>query len=111
MLVRRGPAARRVCPVDWEMAAVGPGLLDLAALTAGGWSRRERDAIARAYCDALRRRRCRRLPQELLEALDCALLHLAVQWLGWSADWTPPAEHRQDWLGEALADRRSALGL
>jgi hypothetical protein len=26
-----------------------------------------------------------------------------MQWLGWSAEWMPPAEHRHDWLGEALA--------
>jgi hypothetical protein len=33
-----------------------------------------------------------------------------VQWLGWAEGWTPPAEHRHDWLGEgiALAER---LGL
>ena len=30
-------------------------------------------------------------------------LHLAVQWLGWEPRWEPPAEHRHDWLGEALA--------
>jgi len=29
--------------------------------------------------------------------------HLALQWLGWSADWTPPPEHARDWLVEALA--------
>jgi Phosphotransferase enzyme family len=33
----------RVCPVDWEMAAVGPGLIDLAALTAGRWTADERE--------------------------------------------------------------------
>jgi len=26
-----------------------------------------------------------------------------MQWLGWSADWSPPAEHAHDWLGEAIA--------
>ena len=30
----------RICPVDWETAAVGPGLIDLAALTSGAWSER-----------------------------------------------------------------------
>jgi hypothetical protein len=32
-----------------------------------------------------------------------ARLHLAVQWLGWSPDWTPPAEHAHDWYAEAVA--------
>ena len=32
-----------------------------------------------------------------------ASLLVALQWLGWSDDWTPPPEHRHDWLSEALA--------
>jgi thiamine kinase-like enzyme len=35
----------RVCPVDWEMAAVGPGLIDLAALTAGWWTAHDSRAV------------------------------------------------------------------
>ena len=42
----------RICPVDWELAARGPGLLDLAALSAGRWSDDERDRLARAYFEA-----------------------------------------------------------
>jgi hypothetical protein len=37
-----------------------------------------------------------------LTALDYCRLHLAVQWLGWAPEWSPPPEHTQDWLGEAL---------
>lgn len=92
----------RVCPVDWEMAAVGPGLLDLAALTAGTWTEEQRTALALAYYDALPRT-CRSLDgPAFLEALDWCRLHLAVQWLGWSPGWSPPPEHAHDWLGEAL---------
>lgn len=80
----------RVCPVDWEMTGVGPGVLDLAALTSG-WADDERATIVAAYGD---------VPEE---ALECARLHLAVQWLGWSPTWSPPPEHAHDWLGEALA--------
>ena len=46
-----GPRAR-VCPVDWELAAVGPGLIDLAALMTG-WD----DRAQRALAARLRRRR------------------------------------------------------
>ena len=56
--------------------------------------------LARAYHDVL--------PGTFEPAdLDYARLHLAVQWLGWSRDWTPPQEHATDWLGEAAsaADR------
>jgi Phosphotransferase enzyme family len=80
----------RICPVDWEMAAAGPGLHDLAALVAGAWSERKRAAIVRAYGDVDE------------ESLDCCRLHLAVRWLGWSAGWRPPAEHARDWRREAL---------
>jgi aminoglycoside phosphotransferase (APT) family kinase protein len=94
---------RRVCPVDWEMAAIGPGLVDLAALTAGRWTEEQRTALALAYCEAIPPHVGERLtPSALLDTLDYCRLHLALQWLGWSPDWTPPAEHAQDWLGEAL---------
>jgi aminoglycoside phosphotransferase (APT) family kinase protein len=100
----------RVCPIDWEMAAVGPGLIDLAALTAGRWDERDRTAMALAYRDELARHGRPIDTEALLVALRWCRVHLAVQWLGWSAEWSPPPEHVQDWLGEAvrLAER---LGL
>lgn len=93
----------RVCPVDWEMAAIGPGLIDLAALTSGQWSEEERRDLALAYASALPTGTGGRVEQDdFLNDLDCCRLHLAVQWLGWSADWTPPPEHTQDWLTEGM---------
>jgi aminoglycoside phosphotransferase (APT) family kinase protein len=87
----------RVVPVDWEMAMVGPGLLDLAALITG-WSERVQDRLVSAYggADPV--------------ALDRARLALALQWIGWDSGWTPPAEHRHDWPGEAAAAAKR-LGL
>jgi aminoglycoside phosphotransferase (APT) family kinase protein len=104
VLIGRSGAELRVCPIDWEMAGVGPGLVDLAALVTGGWSDLERLALARAYHAALADNGEAPPPGEdrFLEALDDCRLHLAVQWLGWSDNWTPPPEHAQDWLGEAL---------
>jgi thiamine kinase-like enzyme len=93
----------RICPVDWEMAAVGSGLLDLAALTAGQWTEEERTALALAYYGALPPAARQTLDEPaFLEALDWCRLQLAVQWLGWAPGWSPPAEHAHDWLGEAL---------
>lgn len=93
----------RVAPVDWELAGAGPGLVDLAALTTG-WSASARARLGDAYQDALRR--CggpQNLPGDLGDILDLCRLHLAVRWLGWApSDWSPPKEHRRDWLGEAL---------
>jgi Phosphotransferase enzyme family len=104
VLVHNTSGKLRVCPVDWEMAAVGPGLIDLAALISGGWTAEEKEALAKAYHAGL-------APcdewwtdlDEFLIGLDHCRLHLAVQWLGWAPGWSPPPEHAQDWLGEALS--------
>ncbi len=103
VLIQRGGATVRVAPIDWENAARASGLVDLAALTTGGWSAPEREAIARGYLDQLAELGDRRSEAELLESLELFRLHLAVQWLGWDPAWSPPDEHRHDWLGEAAA--------
>jgi hypothetical protein len=111
VLVQSDAGATRVCPIDWEMAAVGPGLIDLAALTSGRWPDERRTELALAYHAALPPDGAwAPSPAELLGALESCRLHLAMQWLGWASDWTPPPEHAHDWLSEAfsLADR---LGL
>jgi Ser/Thr protein kinase RdoA (MazF antagonist) len=108
VLVLETAVGLRVCPVDWEMAAVGPGLMDLAALTAGGWSEAERTDLAFAYhAEWAAQGDEGREFADFLSDLDHCRLHQAVQWLGWAPEWSPPPEHRQDWLGEALrlADR------
>ncbi len=103
VLVQETGGELLVYPVDWEMAAMGPGLIDLAALTAGNWTEEEKAALALAYYAALAPV-CGwpAGPEAFLEALAYCQLHLAVQWLGWSSEWAPPPEHAQDWLSEAL---------
>jgi Ser/Thr protein kinase RdoA (MazF antagonist) len=98
VLVEQTGEDLRICPVDWELAAVGPGLFDLAALTAGQWTEAERVVVAMAYYDVHPLSACHSLDgPAFLEALDWCRLHLAVQWLGWAPDWSPPAEHAHDW--------------
>jgi aminoglycoside phosphotransferase (APT) family kinase protein len=100
VLVQEAGAAVRVCPVDWEMAALGPGLIDLAALTAGRWTDGQKAALA---CEYYAARAGDGAPLETFwEALACCRLHLAVQWLGWSRAWSAPPEHAWDWLEEAM---------
>jgi Phosphotransferase enzyme family len=102
VLVRRDAgSAGPIAPIDWEMAGIGPSLVDLAALTAGRWRNDEPLDLAAAYCAAL--------PVELrsswadfLQGLQLCRVHVAVQWLGWSRTWSPPEAHAQDWIGEAV---------
>lgn len=90
-------AGERLCPVDWETAAVGPALLDVAALTSGGgWSVAERQTIVAAYAAEAGAD-----PAALAPDLDACRLVVAVQWLGWSATWSPPAPQYHDWLADA----------
>jgi Ser/Thr protein kinase RdoA (MazF antagonist) len=101
ILVARDDQSPRVCPIDWEMAAIGPGLIDLAALV-GGWDPPERERLVAAYLSGLPEGDPVRPARETLGAdLARCRLHLALQWLGWSAEWRPPPEHAHDWLGEA----------
>lgn len=96
---RRGTFVVR--PVDWELAGVGPGLFDLAALTAGDWNEPACDRIVSAYREAtLSDGHMDRAAFE--SSLTACRLIIAVQWLGWDLDWVPPPEHRTDWLTAAL---------
>jgi hypothetical protein len=87
----------RVAPVDWELAATGPGIVDLAALVSGNWGDEDRAAIVSAY------RSAPGAGNFSPEQLDLARLHLAVLWVGWAPpSWVPPEGQRHDWLGEAV---------
>lgn len=90
-----------VRPVDWELAGVGPGLFDLAALIAGDWSEPVRERIVEAYHEASPARDPAN-GVDFESSLHACRLIVAVQWLGWDADWVPPEEHRTDWLTTAL---------
>jgi aminoglycoside phosphotransferase (APT) family kinase protein len=111
-----GPAPA-VRPVDWEVAAVGSGLFDLAAVTAGfPW--RERIQRFREYRAALMRFQSQTPNGDHMRAdLDRARFHMSVQWIGWRPDGAPPPmpDRRKgrppmDWLAEAWhAARRLEL--
>ena len=90
-----------VVPVDWENAAIGPALLDLAALIAGPWPETGRLAIIRAYHEALPEHAATEFTR-FLEDLAWCRLRLAIQWLGWSPTWQPPAEKHHNWLGDVI---------
>jgi Ser/Thr protein kinase RdoA (MazF antagonist) len=102
LVVAESPPVQ-VYPVDWEMAAVGPGIIDLAALV-GGWEQDERRRLVAAYEEAYAAGGEGGITSgEPAVDLSRCRLHLALQWLGWSPEWRPPPEHAHDWVGEALA--------
>ena len=93
-----------VAAVDWELAAAGPGLTDLAALVSG-WPQADREAIVEAYAGEPG------VPPFTSRDLDFACLQVAIQWLGWAPpEWEPPEGQRHDWLAEAL-ELAEELGL
>jgi len=103
IMVDIGNDYSRICPVDWEMAAVAPANVDLASLTSGNWTQAQKNAMARAYYEALPDFSPVKCGWRKFQInLEYCRLHQAVQWLGWSPGWTPPPEHAQDWLKEAM---------
>jgi hypothetical protein len=103
IIVGRTESGRRICPVDWELAGIAPGLIDLAALTGGEWAVDEQKRMIAAYRDALEP--VNHWPPslaELIEAVECCQLHWAMRWLGWASDWSPPDLHARNWLREAI---------
>lgn len=90
-----GPQTR-VAALDWELAGVGPGALDLAALVSG-WPAGDREAMRETYALAA--------DDDGVSAreLNLARLQVAIQWLGWAPPaWEPPPGQRHDWGTEAI---------
>ncbi|HXA42097.1 MAG TPA: aminoglycoside phosphotransferase family protein [Candidatus Solibacter sp.] len=113
VMVSRDSGAVEIRAIDWEMAGIGPGLIDLAALVSGGWSDAERAAMVAAYRSALGDSQIGRMDDAAFaSSLDLCRLALAVQWLGWSPNWAPPPRHAHGWGLEALqlARRLRLLG-
>jgi hypothetical protein len=102
VLIAEAPGVLRICPVDWEMAGVGPGLIDLAALAGGRWTAEQRQRLALAYWSARPHDgRWRPSADEFMAAFYACQLQLAVQWLGWSRS-SVSRVRTHDWVAEAL---------
>jgi thiamine kinase-like enzyme len=92
-----------VCPIDWELTGWGPAVLDLAALSAGRWSTRDKRKILTAYLETAKGY-SRRTPdiEDLTESVEHAQLHLCIRQLGWAARWRPQGQQARAWLAQAL---------
>jgi hypothetical protein len=72
------PAAGRVCPVDWELAAVGAPLYDLAFIS-DGFQPPERDRLWHAYLEAGGAYRPARGWEGMRYVIDCFRLHKVLK--------------------------------
>jgi len=103
VMVQSKKRGLRICAVDWEMAGAGPGIIDLAALVSGGWTERQEADLILTYMNTISPEPGSSSEREkFIEDVACGQLHLAMQWLGWSASWSPPEDHKQNWLQIAL---------
>jgi aminoglycoside phosphotransferase (APT) family kinase protein len=74
----------RVCPVDWESAALGAGLFDLAYLS-DGFASPQLDEIIEVYRDEVGKFGIS-IPttDEVVRLMNCYRLHRNMKWLGWA---------------------------
>jgi hypothetical protein len=75
----------RVCPVDWESAAIAPGEIDLASLTDGSWTPA---LVEECTLEYQRTRWPAGAPSGFRLRLELARLYWNFRWLGERADWT-----------------------
>ena len=92
--------------VDWEAAALGPGVIDLAALTEGTWPPRVVRRCERAY---VRARWPHEAPPQFERDLEAARLYLHFRWLGDRREKT--TAEKSSWRLEALRSTAAGLGL
>lgn len=77
----------QVCPIDWESAAIGEGLIDLACLT-DGWENKIADVCTATYVQT---RWPEGAPPEFERVIKAARLYMTVRWLGDDPDFTRSA--------------------
>jgi len=101
VLADRSHTPARICLIDWEMAGIGCGLLDLVHLKYGLDHQRGQELI-----DAYRRglQTSKLLPQdeqELARVLAACELHKTFYRLAHSRNWNLPPATLSLWVGEA----------
>ena len=103
VIIRRDGKGHHVCPIDWELAGRGSGILDLAALSFGGWSSEKKNGLIRANRDELPPASELTLTlQETHEAVEFGHLHFCMRQLGWASEWQPPDQHSRNWIEDVM---------
>jgi aminoglycoside phosphotransferase (APT) family kinase protein len=101
VLVDRAQSPTRICFVDWEMAGVGCGALDLVHLTHGLDPGSDR-ALRRAYAEALEGTGLLPSdPRELRQLLTGCELHETLYRIANSHLWRLPPERVAEWVAAA----------
>jgi len=103
VLVRRG----NLFMVDWESAAIGPGEVDLAALTEGKHWRG--DVARQCQCSYRESRWPEGAPRQFQARLNAARIYLHFRWLGERPDWA--TREKTLWRYEHLRTTAKRLGL
>jgi aminoglycoside phosphotransferase (APT) family kinase protein len=100
VIADRSHVPARICLIDWEMAGVGCGLLDLVHLKYGLDRQRGQELIA-AYQSALRPGLVPEDEQELARVLAACELHKTLYRLAHSSNWNLPLATLAQWVAEA----------
>ena len=84
IVLRRGGPVHAIAVVDWESAAMGPGLFDLASLTAGRWTREQRQSMWAAYVAQYQNETGQQIDRESFRRDLCTVaLYQSLEWIGW----------------------------
>lgn len=102
VLVDRSAQPARVCFIDWEMAGIGCGLLDLAHLKYG-FGPAERARLCAAYYEAVRGTDLLPPEPELTAVLAACEIHETNIRLWCSPQWSLPEGRLDEWVGETEA--------
>ncbi len=95
----------KICPIDWESAAVAPGEIDLASLTER-WAGK---TVQRCQHEYLQARWPEGPPTDFERTLAAARLYLNLRWLGDRPEWTT---HKADrWRFKQVRAAAEQLGL
>lgn len=79
ILVDESRETMRLCAIDWELAAIGPSLYDLALFTDDAKPTEEAKILGR-YCERARRLSLP-LPNDMEHVIGCIRLHRVFDWL------------------------------
>lgn len=91
ILVASSSSAVRLCPADWELAAIGPALHDLAFI-ADGCDRPSIKLLCEAYLETAPSHLTGTRTDDMLEGIERLRLHKALRSLARSGEWGYPEQ-------------------